>query len=277
MRGLAEGGIDRFRIADGPVVVEIAGNLRSEFGRSRRPGFLRCEHRRQGPVVHLNQFGSVQRRVRVFGDNHGHGLSRIAHRVVRQQRLGPVGEGNARPGVHPEGRVQRSEPVAGGSRRIQHRQYAARGLRARKIDARDPGMRMGRADQHGVRAAGKIHVVKERAPSGQQPRILAAQRAIPEYRARRMVGLIPYHDFLHRSSGLPGAARTVRPAGLPGDESRRCDICWRVYVTETGNPNARPDRKRDSGSVIPGPCRRAPDPNCGPRLRAFRTGCPVQA
>ena len=173
MRRLGEGGIGRGNVAVTPVQAEIARRL---VGDERRvDGKRRCgrRHRRKRRVIDRDQLGGILCLLSILGDDKRHRLADMAHLVAGQQRLRLEQEWLAGNRVGLGAGAQRRQTVVGGLRGGQCRQHAWRGAGCGSVDARDPRVRVWRAQHHRMREAVERDVVEVAAAPGDEAQILA--------------------------------------------------------------------------------------------------------
>ena len=156
--------------------VEIGFVVRAVVVELRRAGLERLEargHRRQRLVLDRDLLGGVARLRLGVGDNQRHRIADMAHSPDRQRR--PVGNVH-RPAVamgviaHAGHHAHAVGAILGAG---QHRVDARRGLRRRRIDGEDIGMRVRRPDDNRPELAVEIEIVEIAPLPPEQARILA--------------------------------------------------------------------------------------------------------
>ena len=187
MCGLGEGGVGAGGIAGMPVDADIAGHLVGDDRRPRRPG---CRARRDGGqrlVVDRDQLGRVERLGMGLGDDERHRFAGKPHLAVGDQRLGRESERLA--GLHVGFGIgaQRPQPIARRVGRRQDGQHARRAPGGVDVDGVDPGMRMRRAQDDGVRQSLETQVVEIGAAAGNEARILPPPGRIADRRSRHVL------------------------------------------------------------------------------------------
>ena len=156
--GAREGSVDRRLVAEMPVEAEIAGGGIEQQRPARLDGLVAGDHRRQLPVVDLDQLGRGFRLLARFGHDHRHGVADMAHLALGEHRAHRLG--------HRRAVLRGDEPAA--------RQAAYGGLKIGagvdrrdtrrrqglgRIDAGNLRMGMRAAQQAGLELAGPVDVV----------------------------------------------------------------------------------------------------------------------
>ena len=173
MRRRSEGGFGACRVAGMPVETGVVWNLVRKLGRIRGAGGVRRGHGRQRLIIHDHQLRCVERLGLRFRHDQRDRLTREAHLVRGQQRLGREGEGLSRLHVRFCIRAQRLQPVGcciGGAENGEDSRRRAGGGR---VDRLDEGMGMRRAQHDSVDQPLECQVVEIGTVSGDKARILA--------------------------------------------------------------------------------------------------------
>ena len=160
--------------------------------------FRRCRRRtggdgRQRAVVDRDEFGRVLRRRERRGDDQRHRLADKPHPVMSERHL--VGHGDHRAvgvderdvgrALRRRGMQHRAMAVGEIIGRGQHRDDARSGGGMRRVDRRDFGMGMRRAQDEGDCLARQVQIVAVAAAPGEKPLVLAAARRLADPGARR--------------------------------------------------------------------------------------------
>ena len=168
MRGAGEGGV---AIAIG--LAELDQNIAlppvADQRRVRARRLAAAGDGRQDFVLDLDRRGGVLRQIAVFGDHRGDRLADMAHLVAGKNEGGRVFRNlvGLEPQRHPRLGDMGTEIGAGIDR-----MHPLQPRRGGTIDALDPGMRVGAADEGRVQHAGDADVVDELPASAQQRRVL---------------------------------------------------------------------------------------------------------
>ena len=122
-----------------------------------------------------------------LGDDERHRFAGKPHLAVGDQRLGREGERLA--GLHVGFGIgaQRPQPIARRIGRRQDGQHARRAPGGVDVDGVDPGMRMRRAQDDGVRQPLETQVVEIGAAAGNEARILPPPGRIADRRSRHVL------------------------------------------------------------------------------------------
>ena len=117
--------------------------------------------RRQGFVIDRDRLGAVDRRVAVVRDDGGHHVAHVVDLARGERRAQHLVH---RPSVRERHRMDAGEraqprrrPVLGG----EHPEHARQRPGGARVDAPDPGMRVGRANEGDMRGAGGLDIVDE--------------------------------------------------------------------------------------------------------------------
>ena len=175
VRGGGEGGLGRLRVAEPPVVGDVAREI---LVHQRRPGPDRSSevrHRGERLPRDLDRGRSVCRRVAVLGNDERHRIAHVARlvrgedRPARNHHRGAVVGGQVPQHVGIAAAVP--APVLAG----EHGEHAWHGARPLGRYPPDAGMGVGAADEGGVRLSGQADVVHEAPAAGQKPIVLQAR------------------------------------------------------------------------------------------------------
>ena len=179
--------IDRRLVAELPLVDRVARDVVVDLRRALVAGVCGRRARRQLLVVDLEQLGRIARLMVGLRDHAGDGVADIADLALGEHRMGAGLHVRAVPGldhpaadqIAPAGRL---DVVAG-----EHREHAGRRRGAALVDAADPGVRMGRADEIGIDLAGPVDVVREVPGPGDEALVLLApDRSADPVRGHRL-------------------------------------------------------------------------------------------
>ena len=155
-------------VADG----EFGGDIvLAAFMRHRRAGLERVPEvagRRQRFVVDVHRFGRILGDVAVVGDHQGHGLADEMHRIGGQNMLGYRITDRRIGHQQRHRRLQRLRQVRMG----EHRMHAGHFERRCRVDAGDPRMRKGAADDRGLQRARQVNIVDEFSLAGEERGVL---------------------------------------------------------------------------------------------------------
>ncbi len=167
---------------EGLVVEAVVPDRRGGTG----SGVGRARDRRHRLILHPHELGRVPGDGFGLGDDHGNGLADMAHPFGRQGGTGRHAHRRTVASGRPFAACQPAEAVGRvvlpGEDGAHARQPAGRC----RIDDREPGMGVGRAQERGVRGVGRGEVVEEPSAAREQPPILAAPyRDARSQRARR--------------------------------------------------------------------------------------------
>ena len=121
-------------------------------------------------VVDRNQLGGVAGGGEAFGHDEGHGLADMARPPGGQR--GAFGNQHRPRRGDLGGAGKRADPVRAKMGGIEHAEHAGDPQGRVGVDANDPGMGVGRADDLDMQLIGAIDIVGEAAASGQEPLIL---------------------------------------------------------------------------------------------------------
>ena len=180
VRRAGEGSRDRSVIAGMPFEAQIAQRLGRQLRRVGRPRRGSRGYRSKRRVIVRNPLGGIERLLAALGDDQRDRLANIADLALGQERLRREGEGLAGHRVGVDIGQQRLEAVGAHIVRGQDRQYPRHRHRRGGVDRPDLGMRVLRAQHHGVRDAVERQVVEIAAASSQKPQILAPLRRIAD-------------------------------------------------------------------------------------------------
>jgi hypothetical protein len=136
--------------------------------------------RGQDVEVDVDQLGGILGLRQALGDDEGDRLPDIAHLPDRETEMrAPEHRRAVRPLAlqrHPHRADAGGDEVVAGI----DRQDARRGLRRRQIDRADRGMRVRRAQHHGMGLAEQVDVVLEAAVAAQEALVLEAPHRLPD-------------------------------------------------------------------------------------------------
>jgi len=197
-----------------PVVAKIARRLGVDLWRARLQRRGRVDGGRLLGIIDIDEFGGIARLGQRLGDDDRHRVADIADPVDRQHRVRRFG--------HRRAVLRMDLPAAGQTTYTVGRHVLAgvhgdnpgRSLRRRGIDARDPRMRVGAAQDVCIELAGTIDIVGVGTSSGQKAVILTPA----ERRSDRRHGLTPRPPHGHWAA--PRHASPPHPRRSP---ARYCD------------------------------------------------------
>ena len=179
--GAGEDRLGRRLVAGLPVEAVVVGlplEVVADHRGVRREGGAYVDHRRQGVVLHVDQLERVARRVAVLGHHERDLLALEPDLVGGEHGLHVVGQGG-----HP------GQPLSGQVGAGDDRLHLGVGQRGGRVDADDPGMGDGRAQDREVQHPGQLDVVDVAAHPADEARVLLAEHpAVPD---RRLVVVDP--------------------------------------------------------------------------------------
>ncbi len=222
--GAGERSIGRCFVAEREIETLVARDLIPNL---RSIGFERIDGVDDGAqrfVVDVDEFHGIPRLGRRFGDDDGHGFAGMPRAVVRQRQLGNVGNrrcafGRNETGALPLDRVGRVRYVRDGAMAVgeivgsgQHGNDAGCGKRGLDMNRPDARVRVGRADEGGVRRSGHPHVIGVAAGSRDEAFVFETrERCADVFRQARFL-----------SGGRTRPARALRRGARPPRDSPDC-------------------------------------------------------
>ena len=158
MGRVLEGGVGGGAIADLPVVADVAGRFVEDQGRAVRLGGLDRGHRREVPVVHVDQVGRFLRLLPRLSHHDRHAVTHIPDLAQRERRMGGFDHGRPVLAVDQPPRRDAAHALhvlAGEDRVDAGRRHGRAG-----VDPADVGVRDGRAEDVAVQLPGQVDVVR---------------------------------------------------------------------------------------------------------------------
>ncbi len=127
----------------------------------------RIHHGRQRLIIDRDPFHRIERLRVGFGDDRGDRLAHMAHLAARERKARRLGHRLPVMGADRPQRPHRPDAVRRHVGAGEHRDHPGRRVRARRVDAADHRMGVGRAHQHAVQRARHIQVGHE-APAAEE-------------------------------------------------------------------------------------------------------------
>ena len=189
-----------------------------DFRGAGRHGVVRVQHMGQHLVVDLDRLGAIERLRQGLGHHHGDGLAHMTRLVGRQQEMRADEDGAAarRAELHVVfGLGQRivrdgTEIVGQAIGTGEDPKHARHGARARRIDAADAGMGMGRADHGRIGLMVELEVVAEAALAADEPLVLGTPHGLADEAEAVLVGFHAGHFRVFAGSSSGGGRKCMR-------------------------------------------------------------------
>ena len=171
--GRLERGVDRFGVAEMPLIDRVVRRDLVDLRRAWRLRLAGIGHRRQHLVIDFDLFGGIARLRQRFGDHHRHRIADMAGLADGERRMRRHLHRRAVLGMDHPAADQIADLVGGQFGAGEHREHA-RHAGAAGVDRFDLGVRVRRAHEIGVGLAGPIDVVGVVALAGNEALILLA-------------------------------------------------------------------------------------------------------